>query len=183
MVSHEWTAAGGVVTATGQVDVNTDTAPLRRQGTTAPLRRQGTTARLSEGGNAPEELIGVLRALADPNRLRIFDFLMQGDSCNCELNERLGLPPNLLSHHLRVLRKAGLVKSRRDTLDGRWIYYAVDREAVARWRHELSQLFDPARMLERAVLCGPEGLLATTNRVPESAECTSHASVDDWKCW
>jgi ArsR family transcriptional regulator len=128
-------------------------------------------------------LIGVLRALADPNRLRIFDFLMQGDSCNCELNERLALPPNLLSHHLRVLRKAGLVKSRRDTLDGRWIYYAVDREAVARWRHELSQLFDPARMLERAVLCGPEGLSATTTRVPESAERTSRVSLDDWKCW
>ena len=59
-----------------------------------------------------EEAVAVLQALADANRLRILDLLMQGDSCNCELKERLDLPPNLLSHHLRVLRQAGLVRSR-----------------------------------------------------------------------
>ena len=75
----------------------------------------------------------VLKALADPNRLRIFNMLMEGDSCNGELNERLGLPPNLLSHHLRVLREAGLVYNRHDAVDARWIYYAVDKEAVTRW--------------------------------------------------
>jgi ArsR family transcriptional regulator len=57
---------------------------------------------------------------------------MQGVSCNCELTDRLGLPPNLLSHHLRVLREAGLVTSRRDVIDGRWIYYEVDKASVTR---------------------------------------------------
>jgi ArsR family transcriptional regulator len=106
---------------------------------------------------SPEELVAVLKALADPNRLRIFDLLMQGDTCNCELNEKLDLPPNLLSHHLRVLREAGLVHNRRDAVDGRWIYYSVDRKAVSRWRAWFSEFFDPARIRERAVLCGPEG--------------------------
>jgi ArsR family transcriptional regulator len=105
------------------------------------------------------EAIGVLKALAEPNRLRIFEFLMQGDSCNCELNEQLGLPPNLLSHHLRVLREAGLISSRRDAIDGRWIYYAVDRQGVARWRSWFDWLLDPTRIKKRVVLCGPEGML------------------------
>jgi ArsR family transcriptional regulator len=106
---------------------------------------------------ALQETAAVLKALSDPNRLRIFDLLMQGDTCNCELNEKLGLPPNLLSHHLRVLRQAGLVDSRRDAIDGRWIYYAVNKKAVAGWRAWFGEFLDPARVQERAVLCGPEG--------------------------
>jgi len=104
-----------------------------------------------------EETTSVLKVLSDPNRLRIFDLLMQGDSCNCELNEKLDLPANLLSHHLRVLREAGLVRSRRDVMDGRWIYYAVNKKAVTRWHAWFSEFLDPARVRERVVLCGPEG--------------------------
>jgi len=102
------------------------------------------------------ETIALLKAIADPNRLRILDTLMQGDSCNCELNDRLGLPPNLLSHHLRVLREAGLITSRRDAIDGRWIYYAVDKETVECWQSWFAEFLDPARIQERT-LCGPEG--------------------------
>jgi ArsR family transcriptional regulator len=115
------------------------------------------TETLSIGGLTGEEVAGILKALAEPNRLRIFDLLMQGDSCNCELKEKLGLPPNLLSHHLRVLRHAGLVRSRRDAMDARWIYYAVNTKVVAEWRTWLNEFLDPSRVQERAVLCGPEG--------------------------
>jgi ArsR family transcriptional regulator len=115
------------------------------------------TEKLSVGEGTLEEVAAIVKALADPNRLRIFDLLMQGDSCNCELNEKLGLPPNLLSHHLRVLRQAGLVRSRRDVMDARWIYYAVNKQAVARWRAWFSEFLDPTRIQERTILCGPEG--------------------------
>jgi ArsR family transcriptional regulator len=106
------------------------------------------------------ELTAVLKALSEPNRLRIFAELMQGDSCNCELQERLGLAPNLLSHHFRVLEKAGLVHSRRDQIDGRWIYYSVDRNAAARWHIWFNHFLDPSRIQEHSV-CGPEGQLIT----------------------
>lgn len=102
------------------------------------------------------EIAALLKALSDQNRLKILDVLMQGVSCNCELNDQLGLPPNLLSHHLRVLREAGLVTSRRDAIDGRWIYYEVDPEAISRWQKWLADFLDPARLQERQ-LCGPEG--------------------------
>jgi ArsR family transcriptional regulator len=108
------------------------------------------------------ELTSFLKALGDPNRLRIFSELMTGNSCNCELEETLGLPRNLLSHHLRVLSKAGLVDSRRDTVDGRWIYYSVDQEAVTRWHDWFSNFLDPARIQERPV-CGPEGQIVPTD--------------------
>jgi ArsR family transcriptional regulator len=128
------------------------------------------TEELSIAGQRPEAVLTVVKALADTNRLRILDLLMHGDSCNCELNEKLGLPPNLLSHHLRVLRQAGLIHSRRDAVDARWIYYAVDREAVARWRAWFGRFFDPARIQERQVLCGPEGQQAETVCHPAEAQ-------------
>ena len=107
-----------------------------------------------------EQLIPVLKALAEPNRLRIFNHLMQGDSCNCELGDALELAPNLLSHHLRVLSKAGLVQARRDSIDKRWIYYAVAIAQVDTIRAMLHDLFDTTRCDPRPQLCGPEGQLA-----------------------
>ncbi len=113
---------------------------------------------------APAEATAVLKALSDPNRLRIFAALMAGDSCNCELRETLGLAPNLLSHHLRALEKAGLVQSRRDRLDGRWIYYSVNRETAAYWQSWFREFLDPLRILERP-LCGPEGQLVSVDSI------------------
>ncbi len=103
------------------------------------------------------DVCAVMKALADPNRLQIFSLLMKGDSCNCELKDKLGIPPNLLSHHLSILRKVGLVSSRRDKIDGRWIYYAVDRTSIKRWHTWFSTFLDPSRIKARPILCGPEG--------------------------
>lgn len=110
------------------------------------------------------EVTAVLKALSDPNRLRIFAELMDGDSCNGELQTRLELTPNLLSHHLRVLSAAGLITSRRDRIDGRWIYYSVNRQAAGRWRAWFAHFLDPARIRERPV-CGPEGQLIATDQI------------------
>ena len=55
-----------------------------------------------------------LAVLADPTRLAVLEVLMAGPSNVKEINSHLQLPQNLLSHHLRVLRDAGLVTSCRD---------------------------------------------------------------------
>jgi ArsR family transcriptional regulator len=127
------------------------------------------THRFSTDTQTLAELATVLKALSDQNRLKILDVLLQGVSCNCELNDQLGLPPNLLSHHLRVLREAGLVTSRRDVIDGRWIYYEVDPEVITRWQRWLADFLDPARLKERP-LCGPEGQQLTGNGVLADCE-------------
>lgn len=119
---------------------------------------------LSQSEIELDEIASLLKALGEPNRLRIFSELMKGDTCNAELKEILGLAPNLLSHHLRVLSDTGLITSRRDRIDGRWIYYSVDREAAARWQSWFSTLLDPARIRERTV-CGPEGQLVDLEQI------------------
>ncbi len=106
-----------------------------------------------------EQIVAVLKAMADPNRLRIIDIIMEGETCNCELTDRLGLTTNLLSHHLRVLKKAGLVSSRRDEIDKRWIYYRVNEEVIAVWHQWCSTFLSPDRIQNCKKLCGPEGQL------------------------
>ena len=71
-----------------------------------------------------------LKVLAEPNRLLILNLLIEGVQCNCELGGALQLAPNLISHHLSVLRQAGLVDVERDTLDARWVYYTVNHAAL-----------------------------------------------------
>ena len=98
-----------------------------------------------------------LKVLAEPNRLLIFHFLMEGVQCNCELGDGLQMAPNLISHHLRVLREAGLVDVERDAFDARWIYYSINRQALGELNQVLGAFFDPERIKPRRLTCGPQG--------------------------
>lgn len=80
----------------------------------------------------------LLKALADPARLQILDVLLQRDGmvCVCDLEGVVGLPDPqtgqrpkqpTISHHLRVLREAGLVSYEKR---GTWSYYSVRRERL-----------------------------------------------------
>ncbi len=73
-----------------------------------------------------EQIIEVLKALADPNRLRLFDLLLASDRTNSELIEATGLKQNLLSHHLNILTGSGLVREHRSVGDARRHYFYVD---------------------------------------------------------
>jgi len=75
-------------------------------------------------------LAAMLSVLAEPNRLLILDLLMSGVQCNCELGGKLKMAPNLVSHHLNVLRHAGLINVERDTSDARWLYYSINQEKI-----------------------------------------------------
>jgi ArsR family transcriptional regulator len=94
-----------------------------------------------------------LKVVGDPTRLRILDLLMQGTQCNCELGSALGLAPNLISHHLSVLRRAGLVTAERHPTDARWVYYTVDRAALKELQRAFGSFFDAARLQERDPFC------------------------------
>ncbi len=100
-------------------------------------------------------LAKMLQVLSDPTRLAIFDLLMQGVQCNCELGGNLELPMNLISHHLKALRDAGLVNAERDPQDARWVYYSVHQPALNRLRGELEAFLDPKRIQPRHPACGP----------------------------
>lgn len=103
------------------------------------------------------DLVEAFRLLADPTRLRIFECLMGGLQCNCNIKARLGLPMNLISHHLKVLKDAGLVRAERDPDDARWIYYEIDPRTLESLRTALWTALDPARLKPRGPSCGPPG--------------------------
>ncbi len=63
-----------------------------------------------------------LKALCDPNRLAILAILVTGEYCVSDLVDRLGLDQPKVSHHLAILRSAGVIRSRRD---GRHINYSL----------------------------------------------------------
>ena len=96
-----------------------------------------------------------LKVIAEPKRLEILALLMQGVQCNCELGDKLDMAPNLISHHLRVLHKAGLIQMERDPLDSRWIYYSIHRAAVSELLGQLEVFFDASQIQERNPNCGP----------------------------
>lgn len=75
----------------------------------------------------PEGEVDVFKAAADPCRLRILKLLKEGELCVCEIMTALKKPQSSTSHHLSILREAGLVKERRD---GKWSYYRLADGAV-----------------------------------------------------
>ena len=85
-------------------------------------------------------LASLLRILADDNRLAILHLLGHGEHCVCEIVEYLALPQNLVSHHLGILRHAGLVRDRRDPDDARRVFYSLNRDRLTGLRSELEAL-------------------------------------------
>jgi ArsR family transcriptional regulator len=76
-----------------------------------------------------DRMAAVAKALADPVRLQLVDLLRKhaGEVCVCELVPLFDLSQPTVSHHLKVLREAGLVDSERR---GLWAYYYVNPESL-----------------------------------------------------
>lgn len=85
------------------------------------------TPLLSEPLSADQaaDLAQILKALADPTRLRLVSMVAArdgGEACVCELTDPLGLTQPTISHHLKILVDAGIFT--RDKR-GKWAYYAI----------------------------------------------------------
>lgn len=77
------------------------------------------------GADAADTLAGVLRALAEPTRLRLLSLVAahaDGEACICDLTEPVGLSQPTVSHHMKQLVDAGLLTREQR---GRWAYYRV----------------------------------------------------------
>jgi len=77
-----------------------------------------------------EQRAAVHAALGDPARLRIVDLLLVGDASPSELADQLGMPSNLLAHHLKVLDTAGVVYRQRSEGDRRRTYLRLATGAL-----------------------------------------------------
>lgn len=84
------------------------------------------------GQEAAAELSRMFKALSDPIRLRLLSLIAShegGEACVCDLTGPFDVSQPTISHHLKVLREAGLVGSERR---GTWVYYWVLPEALAK---------------------------------------------------
>jgi len=70
-----------------------------------------------------QELTNVFKALSDETRLRIIKLLERGELCVCDIVAAFDMIQPKVSFHLGVLKKAGLVKDRKQ---GKWMHYRID---------------------------------------------------------
>lgn len=77
-----------------------------------------------------DDLSTMFKALGNPVRLQIFEMLSRhsGDLCVCDIEGRFDLAQPTISHHLRSLRRAGLIRAEKRAT---WIYYRVEPVAAA----------------------------------------------------
>jgi len=71
-----------------------------------------------------KDVVRIFKALADPNRFRIMLLLRRRELCVCELMFILEMEQSRVSHHMRVLRDAGIAE---DVREGRWIIYRIPK--------------------------------------------------------
>ncbi len=100
---------------------------------------------------APGRRVELLKAAADPIRLAVLDSLARGGArCHCDLEEELGLAPNRLAFHLKVLKQAGLVTSERR---GRRVRYHLEPGALEAIRAAVPMLTDPDHLTAHCSAC------------------------------
>jgi ArsR family transcriptional regulator len=88
-----------------------------------------------------DRLARAFHALSDRTRLEIVTMLTDGERCVCELTQVVGSRQSLLSFHLKILREAGLVTTRRC---GKWVYYSLDHGTLKSLRDAVATVTQPA---------------------------------------
>lgn len=90
----------------------------------------------SVGDEAAVELARIFKALADPARVTILSMLLNAEEvCACDFSTTIAKTAATTSHHLRLLREAGLVTAEKR---GTWVYYRVVPERLAAVRDALA---------------------------------------------
>ena len=107
-----------------QVELHEDAIRTARQALTDPE----TVAALADLFKVGQGLADLFKVLGDPTRIRILQALHDTRLCVCDIAETLGMTQSAISHQLRVLRQARLVRARRE---GRSVFYALDDDHVA----------------------------------------------------
>lgn len=94
-------------------------------GCCSPLAREPLSAQQAV------EFARLFKAMGDPVRLRLLSLIAShegGEACVCDLTDVFDLTGPTISHHLKVLREAGLISGERR---GTWVYYKVHPEVLA----------------------------------------------------
>lgn len=86
-----------------------------------------------------EENSKILKVISDPKRLQIIDIISCGEICACDILEHFDFTQPTLSHHMKVLSEANLVRVRKD---GLWSYYSLNLDKCNEVLGFLEKLFN-----------------------------------------
>ncbi|MCH4171143.1 MAG: metalloregulator ArsR/SmtB family transcription factor [Lactobacillus sp.] len=84
-----------------------------------------------------QSYVPMLKAMADPNRLKIIDLLSCGTLCACDILTHFEFSQPTLSHHMKVLQQAGIVTAQKV---GKWQHYTLKPEFVTAFLQDTKQL-------------------------------------------
>ncbi len=124
------------------------------------------------------ELDAILKALADPTRVRLMTLLMAGEVCVCHLYESLKLPQSMTSRHLAYLRRAGVVATSKR---GLWVYYTLAEHENPAIQAVISAVLqsaaglpgakrDFARLEAKTGCCVPAGVMAPAGKTTRAEQ-------------
>ena len=83
-----------------------------------------------------KQLIRVMKALTDPNRVRMMKILEQREMCVCEICAALGMAQPTVSNHLKILEDAELVTHRKE---GLWVNYRLDEAPASSYARDMQR--------------------------------------------
>ncbi|AID44865.1 Hypothetical protein SFBmNL_00957 [Candidatus Arthromitus sp. SFB-mouse-NL] len=86
--------------------------------------------------NSYNDIVRVFKAFCDENRLKILEQLRVGEKCACDLLDYLRVTQSTLSHHMKLLCDADIVKGRKE---GKWVYYSLNFDGIKRVKKLLEQ--------------------------------------------
>ena len=121
-----------------------------------------------------KQFIAVMKALSDPNRIKIMKILEVKEFCVCEITGILGLAQSTVSKHLKILADAGLVDSCKD---GAWVNYklaenpeshyaAVMQNNLKGWLnsdHQIKNILSRSDKVDRISICEAKEVLRIMN--------------------
>ena len=113
-----------------------------------------------------KDFIRVMKALSDPNRVKIIKMLGQKELCVCEITAILGLAQPTVSKHLKVLEDAGLVESRKE---GLWVNYRLEEKHESPYGAAMLQHMAQWLSQDRAI----QKALAKVEKVNRDKICAS----------
>lgn len=89
-----------------------------------------------------QKLVKMLKALADENRLKMIELLTYNSMCSCHFVAELDISQPNVSHHLKILKEAGLINAAKR---GRWIDYSLNTENIELIKAEFNSILAEAK--------------------------------------
>ncbi|MDF2819609.1 MAG: arsR [Clostridiales bacterium] len=90
------------------------------------------------------------KALADPNRLVIIDYLVEGELCACKILEQLQISQSTLSYHMKILSESNIINARKE---GKWMHYSLNKNRFEELKRVLDIFIEDGANKPTVCLC------------------------------